>query len=175
MREEEEYPLPPPLQVVESGRLPFWKGLLLVLLGGVLGAAVSLGVLFAVNRTLQFTPFSFASQLEAEVVSLSGQNETLQQEFELVRGEVDDVRQQITILPQMEYDLEQVSAQADTLETNLADLQKSLGKVQTQLTEMDTQLEGVQKELKAVSEKAKRFDDFLAGLLELLQETAPAG
>lgn len=175
MREEEEYPLPPPLQVIESGRLTFWKGLLLVLLGGVLGAAVALGVLFAVNRTLQFTPFSYTSQLEAEVVRLNGQNDTLQQDVEQMRGDVADIGQQLTVLPEMEQNLEAVSARADTLEKSLKDLQASVGKFQSQLTTMDTQLKGVQKELKAVSEKAKRFDDFLAGMLKLLQQTAPAG
>ncbi|MGQ9666922.1 MAG: helix-hairpin-helix domain-containing protein [Anaerolineae bacterium] len=170
----EEYPLPPPLQVVESGRLTFWKGLLLVALGGLLGALLSLLVVWAINRTLLFTSYDFGSHLNAEVVRLQNQNETFRQELDLTNQAVGDLRETVRVIPQIQSDLKVLQGRADALEGGLQNAQKRVDAVEGQVQALGRQVSAMQDELKAVSEKAKRFDAFLAGLLELLKQTAPA-
>lgn len=170
----EEYPLPPPLQVVESGRLTFWKGLLLVVLGGLLGAVLSLLAVWAINRTLLFTSYDFGSHLNAEVVRLQGQNETFRQELDLTNQSVRDLRDTVRVIPQIQSDLAAVQGQTAALEKGLESAQKQVDELTGQVQDISRQVTAMQDELKAVSEKAQRFDAFLAGLLELLKQTAPA-
>ncbi len=170
----EEYPLPPPLQVVESGRLTFWKGLLLVALGGLLGAVLSLLVVWAINRTLLFTSYDFGSHLNAEVVRLQGQDETFRQELDLTNQSVRELRDTVRVIPQMQADLAALQGQTAALEKGLENAQKQVDALTGRVEEVSRQVAAMQDELKAVSEKAKRFDAFLAGLLELLKQTAPA-
>ena len=170
----EEYPLPPPLQVVESGRLTFWKGLLLVVLGGLLGAVLSLLVVWAVNRTLLFTSYDFGSHLNAEVVRLQGQNETFRQELDLTNQSVQELRDTVRVIPQIQSDVAALQGQTAKLEQGLESAQKQVDELAGQVEGVRQQVSAMQEELKAVSEKAKRFDAFLAGLLELLKQTAPA-
>ncbi|MGC8826993.1 MAG: helix-hairpin-helix domain-containing protein [Anaerolineae bacterium] len=170
----EEYPLPPPLQVVESGRLTLWKGLLLVVLGGLLGAVLSLLVVWAVNRTLFFTSYDFGSHLNAEVVRLQGQNEIFRQELDLTNQSVQELRDTVRVIPQIQSDVTALQGQTAKLEQGLESAQKRVDELAGQVQDISRQVSAMQEELKAVSEKAKRFDAFLAGLLELLKQTAPA-
>lgn len=197
---EDEYLLPPPLEIVEParGRLTFWKGLLLVVLGGFVGGLLSLGAIWLVNGTLDLNPQARLFDLQAQIMQMRSDNSSLERQIGDFGEELGALRSDLAVLPQMRADIDQADAAVGGLGDQISGLQKDVAGMGEEITqvngrvdELDAQINAridelsaafdgmakqvaeIQAQMDTIAEKAERFDAFLAGLLSLLQETAP--
>jgi competence ComEA-like helix-hairpin-helix protein len=201
---EQDYRLPPPLEIVEprSGRLTFWKALLLVLLGALLGGALSIGAVWMLNGSLSFASRDQVYNLQADVAQARADRASLERQIATLDEQLGQMRSDLNALPQLRADIAQVSERAGALRDEIAGVQGDLGMLRGDLValgeqvggldeqigvvdgrvnELGTRFDGMvsrvdelQGEMDAVAQQAERFDVFLSGLRALLQETAPA-
>ena len=195
--EEVPPPAPPPRPVRQAAPPPRggvgWGSLLLVgLLSAVTGALLALLVLWLLNGTLDVQQAA-ERRLRGEVFRLEG-------DMEAIRSQVSGVEERVTGVEGLAGDLEQargeirdLGSSVDTLrndvdasmqriddvQATLAGLSDDLVNVEESVTTLGTQLEDVEARLGTMSEElaeaqeaVTRFDAFLAGLRELLSETA---
>ena len=200
---EEDYHLPPPLEIVEParGRLTFWKGLLMVLLGTLLGGALALGVVWLLNGTLDFAAGQHLYQVQAEVAQSRADRASITRQLGDLDEKLNSVRTDLTSMPQVRADIEQLNAkiggiggELDAVRVDVAGLHAEVGRVDGDIAILDEQtkdldnrlkdiafrfedltlrVEDIQAEMDAIAGQAERFDAFLAGLQALLRETAP--
>jgi len=199
----EEFRLQPPLEIVErKGGMMFWQWLVGVLLGTILGAALTLGILWALNGTLDFGQHWTIRNLQVQMVQMRAEGDSFDRRIDDAMANIETLRQDLTVLPQIRSDIR-------AMNENLAGTTKSLKEVGERLAGAQSELRAVAKELEALSsahgslearvgevsdvlqstvgeverlsgametvtEQAERFDAFLAGLVKLLATTAPA-
>lgn len=194
--EPEKPPIPkpargpePPLVEVQTIQKAGWGRLLLVgILCSLLGAALSLGVLFFTNGTLDFRAAADRA-LRTESLRLQGQVDTLDSQQTVLDERLQALQDLTPALEKAQSDIEGLgldlaSAQArmDRAVEDLAEVQASLasledrtGGVEKQVSELQAQANAIQEQIEVLGgdietlqAAAGRFDAFLTGLRELL-------
>jgi len=150
-----------PQPAPEPKRGAGWPALLAVgLVSAIAGACLALVLLLAINRTLEFGPSAAVSELETRASQLDGQTGELVADLSQMQGRLDEVDSRLA------------TAQAD-LEAVNQEMTRMGGDVeafQGQLRAIETQFGGLTEDLQAVRQAARRFDAFLSGLRELLDQ-----
>jgi len=190
----QEVPPPPP-----SRTMPFpereraggvgWLGVLSVgLVSAIAGACLALLLLLAVNGTLEFGQAATVKDMQASDQQLNTQVDRLDDGLSQVQGQLDEMQGSLDALSNQlqvtqggldQLDKELAAAQTDLQATGqqVDRMSDSLKAVQSQVGAMETQLGTLKADINAVRQMARRFDAFLTGLRELLnqdQEPAPA-
>ncbi len=176
-------PEPPLVEVVQArggcGRL-----ILVGLLSALLGAGLAVGFIFLINGTLDFQATAIRAAQD-EVLRMEGAVGALDQQVEDLDALVTETR---TELGTLSADLDGVNATVESLvETQaairqeFANLRGDLDGVDShanvldrRLSEAERQIGSLQGIFDSVSESIRRFDAFLGGLQELLNNTQGA-
>ncbi len=166
------------------------KALLIIVLSTLLGVAISLGVIYSYNGTLDFSKHRDTVALKAQAEKLQRAGATLQADLEAVGGRVEDLEEKAK-------GFEELKKGVESLKTNLGELEKEvnslriavaeLGKDMESLTadvgdlhkameSLKTDVDGLREEVGVIRQEAARFNGFLNALRDLLIETqgAPA-
>jgi competence ComEA-like helix-hairpin-helix protein len=193
-REEAELPDEEIAPAIRAAKLPFtirgvwWelaKGLLIVALSVLLGVAISLGVIYSYNGTLDFSRQRDVVALKAQAGELQRANESLQSDLEAVTGRVGDLEEKTKGLEDLKKDVESLKADLGELEKNvnslrteLADLGKDVENLKTDVSDLKgdveslkTDVSDLKEEMEVVRQEAARFNSFLNALRDLLIET----
>jgi len=166
------------------------KALLITVLSTLLGVAISLGVIYSYNGTLDFSKHRDTVALKAQAEKLQRAGTALQADLEAVGGRVEDLEEKAK-------GFEELKKGVESLKTNLGELEKEvnslrvavaeLGKDMESLTadvgdlhkameSLKTDVDGLREEVGVIRQEAARFNGFLNALRDLLIETqgAPA-
>ncbi len=166
------------------------KALLITVLSTLLGVAISLGVIYSYNGTLDFSKHRDTVALKAQAEKLQRAGAALQADLEAVGGRVEDLEEKAK-------GFEELKKGVESLKTNLGELEKEvnslrvavaeLGKDMESLTadvgdlhkameSLKTDVDGLREEVGVIRQEAARFNGFLNALRDLLIETqgAPA-
>jgi len=166
------------------------KALLIIVLSTLLGVAISLGVIYSYNGTLDFSKHRDTVALKAQAEKLQRAGAALQADLEAVGGRVEDLEEKAK-------GFEELKKGVESLKTNLGELEKEvnslriavaeLGKDMESLTadvgdlhkameSLKTDVDGLREEVGIIRQEAARFNGFLNALRDLLIETqgAPA-
>ena len=164
-------PASAPAQPARS-RGPVWREVVLVLLGGLLGALLSLAVVLACSGTLDLAPQKEVSALSRNLGTMRSDQEMawqrineLSQRVVRLEGEVEQLgvlRQRVAGL---EKELEAVRSDTNRLAADFAALRSE---VRERLESLDRRISEMEGALQRVQERVKRFDAFLTGLRDLL-------
>ncbi|MBN1138268.1 MAG: helix-hairpin-helix domain-containing protein [Anaerolineae bacterium] len=163
-RSRELPPVPPPPRprpAPESKRGAGWLALLAVgLASAIAGACLALLLLFVINGTLRFGPNAAVSGLEARARQLDSQASQLTLDLSRMQGRLDEVDSRVA------------AAQAELRAVNeeMARVGGDVGAFQGRIGALEAELGGLAGDLQAVRQSARRFDAFLAGLRELLEQ-----
>lgn len=183
-------PLAPETSVISSAQsqerhqgIGFWRGLGLVLLGAVLGAALALALLWSRAGTLDYaardqvdalssnmnTMYSNQEltwqRLNEAVPQLSAQDAriaALEQELTLAQERAADAQSQVAALT------EQVSALQEQLSSALEQAEARMETVEGQAAALDEQIADVQSSIDPLKTDVSRFDGFFTSLRDLL-------
>ena len=152
-----------------------WPALLgACLVSAIAGAGLALLLLWAVNGTLKFGPSDTVSALRADLGQLDGRAGQLSAGLDQVQGRLDQLDRGVA---EMDGLLNQVDGRLAAAQAGLNALNEEVtrvgGDVQTfqdRFRAIEAQFKGLTEDLQAVRQSARRFDVFLAGLRELLNQ-----
>jgi competence ComEA-like helix-hairpin-helix protein len=182
----------PPLVEVVPAPVGWGRFLFIGLLSAVVGAAIALAVLFALNRTLDFQTASTRA-LRAEAYRLDGELETLRGDLTQVESELaamqdlgPQVKELQASISSMSRDLEAAQAELDSavqelqatqesvdaVSATVTGLEEGMAALQTDVDELEQQLAATGRALREMNRTVQRFDAFLDGLRLLLEESA---
>jgi len=154
------------------GRSSVWREVALVLLGGLLGALLSLAVVLACSGTLDLAPHKEVSALSRNLGTMRSDQEMAWQRINELSQRVAGLErevEQLGVLRQrvadLEKELEAVRSDTNRLAADFAALRSE---VREGLQSLDRRMTGMESALQRVQERVKRFDTFLAGLRDLL-------
>jgi competence ComEA-like helix-hairpin-helix protein len=173
-----------------AGRGWWWelaKGLLIVALSTLLGAAISLGVIYSYNGTLDFSKQRDVVALKAQTERLQRAGESLQSDLEAMTKRVEDleglkgdVESLKTNFGELGKDVEAVTGRVEVLEEKtegLEELKKDVESLQADASDLKKNVESLQadvsdlkKDVAAVEQEAAKFNRFLDALRDLLIE-----
>lgn len=122
------------------------KGLLIVALSTLLGAAISLGVIYSYNGSLDFSK-------HRDMVTLKAQAERLQRASESSRSHLEAITRRVEDLEQKVEGFEELKKDVKSLEADVRDLGK---------------------DVEAIEKETAKFNGFLNALRDLLVETQGA-
>ena len=177
-----------------AGRVWWWelaKGLLIVALSTLLGVAISLGVIYSYNGTLDFSKHRDTVALKAQTERLQRAGESLQLDLETVTGRVEDlealkgdVESLKANLGELGKDVEAVTGRVGDLEEkvkgieelkkDVKSLKADVGGLKKGVESLQTDVSGLKEEVAAIEQEAAKFNSFLDVLRDLLIETQGA-
>jgi competence protein ComEA len=158
----ETAPPPPPEAPPPTRRegVPWLGGLLrslaIIALSTLLAVAISLGVFYSYNATLDISQ-------HRDVVGLKSQARTLEREREALRSDLEDL---IGRTERLEGRIKEL----ETLRDDVESLQGEVKKVGGEVEKVRGEMKEVRAEVEAVAAKAAKFDRFLTTLRDLLIE-----
>jgi len=179
---------PPAAMAAPSGAPPqpsrsrssVWREVVLVLLGGLLGALLALAVLLICSGTLDLAPHKEVSALSRNLGAMRSDQETAWQRINEIAQRVVGLErevEQLGALRQRVADLEKESeAVRGDINRLAADFASLRSEVREGLESLDRRMAEMESALQRVQERVERFDAFLAGLRDLLngmEELAP--
>jgi prefoldin subunit 5 len=126
----------------------------------ILSVALTLGILSATNGGLRYARSSEAVVMQREIRSLAVQVNSLETDLNDLRVRVDNISALAGRVKAAEEDIEELSDQIE---------QAAL-----QSAEFARQLENLSQTLEKIEEDTKRFDGFLNGLRQLLEQLSPS-
>jgi hypothetical protein len=143
----------------------------LLLIGGlltiILSVAITLGILSSINQG----QLDYASP--SQVASLQSQLELLASESKSLASDIDGMRLRID-------NLESLTGQISKMETEIIGMNEEIDQLQTQMEanqiaveDMNLQIEDIQEEIDILSTQGDRFESFLDGMRNLLEELFP--
>jgi len=146
----------------------------LVFLGGLLGALLSLAVMLVCSGTLDLAPHKEVSALSRNLGAMRSDQEIAWQRINELSQRVVGLErevEQLGALRQRVADLEKESeAVRGDINRLAADFAALRGEVREGLESLDRRVSEMESTLQRVQERVKRFDAFLAGLRDLLNE-----
>jgi competence ComEA-like helix-hairpin-helix protein len=169
----------------------FWRGLLLVLLGGLLGVLLTGLVFMLYSGTLDYAPRGLVTALSRNMDTMQTNQEIAWERLNETVVTVNDLERRLARvegLADRVADLEgEASAQAEQIETldaAMDDLEAGLGGFETEMAELDGRVnvaegelatlgesvDAVQVAMDGVRERLSQFDLFIQALRELLLE-----
>lgn len=158
-------PAQPPRRNGCLGTVIEW--LVLLLLGAVLGTALTLGLLYAFNGTLSFSTRTWGRNVQSaisEAQSAIGEMQSRQAEL---GSDINALEKEADRLSQS---LAQVSDKADTLEDYTGTIRNELETTKEDLGATTKKVETLRSDVKAVATESAQFDSFLTRLRDVLIE-----
>jgi len=179
---------------IRTARLPFaiggvwWelaKALLIIVLSTLLGVAISLGVIYSYNGTLDFSKHRDAVALKAQAEKLQRASDSLQSDLEAIVGRVDNLEEKAKGFEELKKgveslkaDLGELSKDVKSLRAEVADLGKDVEGLTTDVGDLEkgvesltTDVSDLKEEMGVVRQEAARVNGFLNALRDLLIET----
>jgi competence ComEA-like helix-hairpin-helix protein len=139
--------------------------LVLVFLGTVLGAALTLGFLYAVNGTLDFSNVRGVRQAESALSQVQRQQADLAASVSALELQSDRLSQSVVNLQARFDTLEQYTG---TLRNELEQTSTDMEAVREQVGTVDDELNTLQSDVEAVATESAEFDNFLTRLRDVL-------
>jgi competence ComEA-like helix-hairpin-helix protein len=161
------------------------KGLLIIVLSTLLGVAISLGVIYSYNGTLDFSKHRDAVALKAQAEELQRASASLRADLEAIGGRVDNLEEKAKGFEELKKGMESLTSDVgelskdvknlraevadlgkdvESLTTDVGDLEKDVGSLKTDVSDLKEKMEVVRQE-------AARFNGFLNALRDLLIKT----
>jgi prefoldin subunit 5 len=138
-----------------------WPALLAVgLASAIAGACLALLLLLAINGTLRFGPDAEVGELRAQATQLGSQAGQL----------AADLGQMQRRLGEIDGRLAAAQAELETVKREMARVGGDVQAFQGRLGALEAQFGGLAEDLQAVRQAARRFNAFLTGLRELLDQ-----
>ena len=152
------------------------KALLIVVLSTLLGVAISLGVIYSYNGTLDFSRQRDVVALKAQAGELQRANESLQSDLEAVTGRVGDLEEKTKGLEDLKKDVASLKTDVGNLSKDVESLKTDVSDLKGDVEILKTDVSGLKKDVEVVKQEAAKFNSFLNALRDLLIETqgAPA-
>ena len=152
------------------------KALLIVVLSTLLGVAISLGVIYSYNGTLDFSRQRDVVALKAQAGELQRANESLQSDLEAVTGRVGDLEEKTKGLEDLKKDVASLKTDVGNLSKDVESLKTDVSDLKGDVEILKTDVSDLKKEVEVVRQEAAKFNSFLNALRDLLIETqgAPA-
>jgi len=147
------------------------KALLIIVLSTLLGVAISLGVIYSYNGTLDFSRQRDVVALKAQAGELQRANESLQSDLEAVTGRVGDLEEKTKGLEDLKKDVESLKADLGELKKEVNSLRADVGDLGKGVESLKTDVGDLKEEMGVVKQEAARFNSFLNALRDLLIET----
>ena len=173
---EPEVRITKPLAVARGVWWELAKALLIVVLSTLLGAAISLGVIYSYNGTLDFSQHRGVVALKAQAGELQRANESLQSDLEAVTGRVEDLEEKVEGFEELKKDVKILKTAISDLRSDVEFLQTDVSDLNRDVEILKTDVSDLKKDVEAVEQEAAKFNSFLNALRDLLIETqgAPA-
>ncbi len=141
--------------------------LVLLFLSAVLGTALSLGILYARNGTLNFSEVRGVRQTRADIVELQNQQAQLRADLQALQQQADRLSQAQANLEEKTNTLETYTGTIrNELETAKDDIQDTAQDVETLQSDVAT----LETNVKAVATESAQFDGFMTRLRDVLIE-----
>lgn len=159
------------------------KALLIIVLSTLLGAAISLGVIYSYNGTLDFSKQRDVVALKSQAEKLQRASASLQSDLEVVAGRVEDLEEKAKALEDLKKDVTRLKAdlggldkEVNNLTTDVVDLGRDVESLAADIGDLSKAMDGLREEVAVISQEAAKFNSFLNALRDLLIETqgAPA-
>lgn len=125
----------------------------------VLSVVLTLGILRAVNGTLQFTDQNTTAALDQRLTQLEKHATTLDQDISALRTRVDAI--------------ESLSGRLTTLEAQSQTIQTDIQTLSTQLEELNRERDELRQQVTELQKSSNTFSLFLQNLQQLLNQTLP--
>lgn len=125
----------------------------------ILGILLTLGILRAINGSLNYASLRQFSALNSQVIEMQSQTKALQQDIDGMRSRLDA--------------LEALSGRVSNLERETTNLRSDLKNQGQKLEQLETQIIQLKEQTDSLEQRVKLFDRFLNGLKALLNETLP--
>lgn len=189
-------PAPPPSERRPRERGRWVRSLLLVVLGGLLGALLTLALIVLWSGTLSFAPRSQVEALSRNLGTMQANSELAWQRLDRAEASVSQLSAQVAALQSLGQEVDTLQAELQAAQGDLdqvdSDLQALRGETTRRLSAMDervgqteaglrefgTELGRVQGTVQSLDTRVRRFDLFLGSLRDLLdtldQPTPPA-
>jgi competence ComEA-like helix-hairpin-helix protein len=186
-------PEPPLVEVVEA-RVGWWRLLLVGVLSAIAGALLVLAFLYTVNGTLDFQGAAVQS-VQREAQRLEGELGALGANLQQVEAELQAVAGLEAQLADAQAEIRQVAADLEATQAEAASMAETLGALQQEFTNLREDLDGMagqvsmqgdriagveerlaalDQDLDDLRQATQRFDAFLGGLRELLDQAEGA-
>jgi len=123
---------------IPAGTTTFWRPWLLILVGILGGAILTLLILQGINGTLVFESHPRVQNLSDQVADLTDQNETLFTQLEGLKNQLETIT--TGPLQNVETDIQGLQGQAQTLDVNAQELQKQINTLQESASELTAQI-----------------------------------
>lgn len=161
------------------------KGLLIVFLSTLLGIAISLGVIYSYNGTLDFSKHRDTVALKAQAEKLQRASASLGLDLEAIVVRVEDLEEKVEGFEELKKDVDSLktdvgdlSKDVKSLKTDVSDLNRDVEMLQTDVGDLQKDVEALrtdvselQKDVELVRQEAARVNSFLDALRDLLIET----
>ncbi|MBS1252835.1 MAG: ComE operon protein 1 [Anaerolineales bacterium] len=162
---------PPPPPVTETDRdgcaATVIEWLVLLFLGALLATALSLGILYARNGTLNFSEVRGVREARAAIVELQSQQAQVQANVKALEQQADRLSRTLASLEEKANTLETYTGTIrNELETAKGDIETARGDLATTREDVET----LQADVKAVATESAQFDGFLTQLRDVLIE-----
>lgn len=158
-------PAPEPARGGCVGTVVEW--LVLLLLGTVLGTALTLGVLYAFNGTLNFSSRAWGSEIQAALSQLQTEQAQLGVDIDALEREADRLSQSLARLADKANTLEEYTG---TIRNELESTKEELETTKQDLETTAADVETLQTDVRAVATESAQFDTFLTRLRDVLIE-----
>lgn len=157
----------PPPPAATAG-FSWWRSCLLLIAGIVGGAVLALLILQAINGTLDMSSHSRVVELNDEITALERQSASLNDHIEGLRGRLNQMEA-------LNGRLQTVETEIQGLEADLQALTEALNTVEAQVAELEGDTTQIETSVEEIRTATQRFDNFLAGLRELLSTAGETG
>ena len=152
----------------------FWRGVLLVLLGGLLGVLLTMLLLFVFPGMLSYAPQSFVDALSRNVATMQANQELTWERFNQLSAQTADLEQRMAEMEALAAQVADLQEQADQNAEQLGELDTRVETAEAELEAQGTQLAELDDAVEGVQERVTVFDAFFQGLRQLLQQMDPA-
>ncbi len=134
--------------------------LILLLLGTVLATAVALGILYALNGTLNFSNTRGVREAQSAIAQLEGQQAQIEASIDALEREADRLSQSLVSLEE----------KTNTLEDYTGTIRNELETTKDELETAGEDIKTLKSDVKAVATESAQFDTFLTRLRDILIE-----
>jgi chromosome segregation ATPase len=150
----------------------------------ILGVAITLGLLGAINGGLRYSRPADLSAVESEFQMLQAEASTLSDEVEALRQRMDNLEALSGRVSQVEEITGNLQAELEATGQELETANQQLAALSGEMETLSGEIQSLKAEVAALQDSTTRFEDFLGGLGQLLRrvgiplpggETAPGG
>ncbi len=164
----------------------WWRNVLLVILGGLLGALLTLALIVAWSGTLSFAPQRQVDALNQNLRTMQENSELAWERLDRADATIGELDAQVRSLRTLSRRVDSLEAEAEAAQDDLdqmsndlrslrsqvtrrmAELEERMDQTDASLDEFETELGQVQETVLALDSRVKQFDSFLRSLRDLL-------